>query len=264
MLDAGEQSSESKARVHSLLDRFSIEDEAIRLLTHSLARMTNTTPRSLRAHLALVRSLASSTQRRAKLVAVGIVRKLAETLRLNHADCYDPPTPADLELAATAVCRCAYSPELRSAIRSAGAESALHAAAASLSPDDDSEGADRLRRSTNQALSALAGELDASAEKSRIAQTLFLSGSASDVALREDSLETLQCLPTFHVFLSHKRTSAQDFARTLHSVIVGKGFSCFLDVENLDKIDELSLIVAGVFRHVWHLCRQFVSMCACV
>jgi len=37
-------------------------------------------------------------------------------------------------------------------------------------------------------------------------------------------------IPSFTAFISHKRASAQDFARSLHSIVVGAGYSCFLDV----------------------------------
>lgn len=102
--------------------------------------------------------------------------------------------------------------------------------------DNLPEGTLRLKQDAHKALDALAGRLDAASVTKEKASAL--SGeSASDAELL--------ALPMFNAFISHKRSSAQDFARSMHSLLVGQKIATFLDVENLDRIDELSMIVAG-------------------
>jgi hypothetical protein len=55
----------------------------------------------------------------------------------------------------------------------------------------------------------------------------------------------LLSIPRYNTFISHKRSSAQDFARGLHSLIVHHGHSCFIDVENLESLSDLPMVVAG-------------------
>jgi hypothetical protein len=96
---------------------------------------------------------------------------------------------------------------------------------ACLPADDDSEGAGRLRQATKQALTALAGELDVTPSQKELGVRKRLSVTATDWS----DAQLLE-IPCFTAFVSHKRASAQDFARSLHSIVVGAGFSCFLDV----------------------------------
>jgi hypothetical protein len=48
----------------------------------------------------------------------------------------------------------------------------------------------------------------------------------------------------FDVFLSHKRADAKDFARALHTVLIGVGLRVFLDYECLEDVHELPTFVA--------------------
>ena len=57
--------------------------------------------------------------------------------------------------------------------------------------------------------------------------------------------QKLLSIPRYNTFISHKRSSAQDFARGLHSLIVHHGYSCFIDVENLESLSDLPMVVAG-------------------
>ena len=52
-------------------------------------------------------------------------------------------------------------------------------------------------------------------------------------------------LPCFNAFISHKRSDAQDFARTIFSMLKGKDYSCFLDVDALEGVNDLDMLVAG-------------------
>uniref|UniRef100_A0A061RFA1 TIR domain-containing protein n=1 Tax=Tetraselmis sp. GSL018 TaxID=582737 RepID=A0A061RFA1_9CHLO len=53
-------------------------------------------------------------------------------------------------------------------------------------------------------------------------------------------------MPHYNVFVSHKRSDAQDFARTLHTIFVSHDLTCFLDVEDLEVLEDLEFIAAGV------------------
>jgi len=48
----------------------------------------------------------------------------------------------------------------------------------------------------------------------------------------------------YGVFLSHKQSDAKDFARSLHTLIEGRGVKCFLDVEFRGELNDLELIVS--------------------
>lgn len=214
-----------KERVLALLDRFAFEEEALRGLTESLRHMRTHTGhlQSLRRHLAAMRGLASSAGRAVRLVDAGVPSKLRQLL-LEGMLAAEPATASDLGAAADVLCRCAYTSGLRPKLKAAGVEGALHTVLASLPTDDDSDGAGRLRHGTKMALAALAGELDTAASQKEVRMNRLSAMGAdwSDAQLLD--------IPSFTAFISHKRASAQDFARSLHSIVVGAGYSCFLDV----------------------------------
>jgi hypothetical protein len=224
----------SKERVLALLDRFAIEGEVLRALTEAMRLMRWGEEEQLgilRHNLAAVRGLASSSSRAAKLVDAGVPSKLRQLL-LEGTLGAEKATLSDLATAADALCRCAYSSGLRAQLKVAGVESALHTVLAGLPTDDDSDGAGRLRQATKQALTAIAGELDATPSKEMslmwIHQLSATDADWSDTRLLE--------LPYFTAFIGHKRASAQDFARSLHSIVVGAGHSCFLDVVSVRHV----------------------------
>ena len=213
-------------RVIALLDRFAVEKEVLRNLSEALRNSRQGCGHlpSLRRNLAAVRGLASSSSRAARLVDAGAPSKLRQLL-FEGPQGTEPATASDLATAADALCHCAYSCELRQELKAADIEGALQAVLACLPADDDSEGAGRLRQATKQALTALAGELDVTPSQKELGVRKRLSVTATDWS----DAQLLE-IPCFTAFVSHKRASAQDFARSLHSIVVGAGFSCFLDV----------------------------------
>jgi hypothetical protein len=255
----------SKERVLTLLDRFAMEEEVLRALTEAM-RVMRWGPEffseqlgTLRQNLAAVRGLASSSSRAAKLVDAGVPSKLRQLL-LEGMLGAEKATLLDLATAADALCRCAYSSGLRAKLKVAGVESALHTVLAGLPTDDDSDGAGRLRQATKQALTALAGELDATPSKKEMSLMWINQLSAADADWSDTRLLELPC---FTAFIGHKRASSQDFARSLHSIIIGAGYSCFLDVVRASRAlraslaslaCEISAMLAG-FVHA--LCEQW-------
>lgn len=76
---------------------------------------------------------------------------------------------------------------------------------------------------------------------------------------------------SFRVFLSHKRTDAQDFARALHTFFKNEGVSAFLDYEFREDLHDLQAVISNcdnvifiltenIFESYW--CR--VELCAAV
>lgn len=134
--------------------------------------------------------------------------------------------------------RCCQSDDCRKVMIQLGVDKLVKSISALLKANDENEDNARLWFSSKQALNALLGQLDCDrASNSFRASTLVQEGTLT--------LSDLSSVPTFQTFVSYKRSSAQDFARLLHSMITGNNWSCFIDAENLDKIDMLSLLVAG-------------------
>jgi hypothetical protein len=123
---------------------------------------------------------------------------------------------------------------------SLGAERLARSINTSVRADDENEDNARLWFSSKQTIDALSGDLDASSEES--SSWLKASQLIQDGTITETDISAI---PTYQTFISYKRSSAQDFARLLHSMITGNNLTCCLDVENLDRIDMLSLLVAG-------------------
>ena len=48
----------------------------------------------------------------------------------------------------------------------------------------------------------------------------------------------------YGVFLSHKQTDAQDFARSLYTLFESRGINCFLDMEYRDDLNDFEVIVS--------------------
>jgi hypothetical protein len=131
-----------------------------------------------------------------------------------------------------------------------GAEDALtFAAELHENEDADTESVQRRRQAANYALDALHGKLDVQGlpgSKGKQAQSTLkgqLSTQGTDCSKWDD--HKLLNIPRYNTFISHKRSSAQDFARGLHSLIVHHGHSCFIDVENLESLSDLPMVVAG-------------------
>ena len=135
-------------------------------------------------------------------------------------------TAADLAVAAEAIQRLAFAKDLRPQLNEVAASALDEAAEGSDSSDDGV----RLQQAARGALATLRGDLDVK-ERAR--------------AMSFDDASKLDMMPHYNVFISHKRTDAQDFARGLHSLLVGQGFTSFLDVDALEEISDLPLIVSG-------------------
>lgn len=136
--------------------------------------------------------------------------------------------------------RCCKSDECRKLMISLGAEKLVRSINASVKANDENEDNARLWFSSKQTIDALSGYSDASSEASSNwfkASQLIQNGSITD--------SDISAIPTYQTFISYKRSSAQDFARLLHSMITSNNCTACLDVENLDRIDMLSLLVAG-------------------
>ena len=129
-----------------------------------------------------------------------------------------------------------------------GVEDALTSAAELHENEEaDTESVQRRRQAANYALDALHGKLDVQSfpGKGHAQRTLRrqLSTLGTDYSKWDD--RQLLSIPRYNTFISHKRSSAQDFARGLHSLIVHHGHSCFIDVENLESLSDLPMVVAG-------------------
>ena len=214
-------------RIRELLSSSNIAETVVDELNNSLqAVLCGNGPRELRAALATVRSLATDGPLRELLVQGGVTAGLVNTLN-EAGECPDGATAATLAVAAEALHRCAFTKDLRPRLIEDGAERALRAKAESGAGCED-EGELRLQQAAAEALAALEGRVDKTGTElwraeGRLSQNELLRKGRTTWTEPE-----LLALPHFNVFLSHKRSSAQDFARGLHSLIVSKGYSCFL------------------------------------
>ena len=231
-----------KDKVINLFDKFEIEEAVVRDLDDSLhyLRHQNNT-RFLERDLSVALSLATIPYQRKKLVKAGLGAKLVQVF----TEATQHPVGANdahLALACDIVFRLSLSSELRPALKEGKLEKVLTGAFNKVEREPEEQRTEnmvRLLQSSDQALQALNGRLDKSLTNPKLQQK---HGALKSLQWTD---QALLALPTFQTFISHKRSSAQDFARTLHSMIVSQNISCFLDVENLDKIDNLSVIVAG-------------------
>ena len=251
-----------QARVRTLLRESRIEEELVPRLDGGVTSLVfGNGPLKARVAIAAVRSLAADSLLRPRLVERGVGNALARVLN-EGPTAPDPATDADLALAAEALQRCALavadSPDateaVRARLRADGVEAALVAMARE-GEDEENEGAQRRRQAASHALDALHGKLDVQARERGANRSLRrqLSSVGTDYASWSD--ERLLGIPRYNTFVSHKRSSAQDFARGLHSLIVHKGYSCFIDVENLESLSDLPMVVAG--------CDLFIFVSAC-
>lgn len=231
------------SRVQELLSLHHIEVEVATSVTGAIRDLKcGDGPRNLQSILASVRSLTTNTELRAKLVNAGISTSLVQVL-VTEGSVRDGLNAFDLALACDCIRRCAYSVELRPAISAAGAVQALEQAKAR-GKDLGGEGGFQLSQAATSAIAALNGSLD-------LPGIATLARNANLGALNKSTegnhdMDKLEQLPHFNTFISHKRSDAQDFARSLHTVLVGQGFTCFLDVDNLEELHDLEMFVAGV------------------
>ena len=186
-------------RVSGLLIKYRIEQEVTTALGSCL-RALNKDPvgnvRSLRRGLAAVRSLATSAQLAPRLVQAGVAATLVRTV--SEVETHPlGATAADLAIAAEAIQRLAFVPELRPQLK----ERALEALQGKLGGSDQSEGGQRLQQAVQEAVATLNGDRD-------INITDKHKGSSEGSADVENA-------PRYNVFISHKRSDAQDFARGL-------------------------------------------------
>ena len=215
-------------------------------------------PDSSREATAAVRNLAADSVLRQRLVDKGVGNSLARIL-LEGPTAPFPTRHSDLILAAEALQRCALaitdSPEATANVRKRlvadGVKTALEAIAKLREgEDEDSENVQRRQQAACHALDALHGKLDVTSRPGRgnsgggwATLRTQLSSLGTDYTAWSD--KRLLSIPRYNAFISHKRSSAQDFARGLHSLIVHNGKTCFIDVENLESLSDLPMVVAG-------------------
>ena len=149
----------------------------------------------LRKSLAAVRSLATSAQLCPRLVEAGVAEALARALSTVETHPLGA-TAADLSVAADAIQRLAFVEKLRPRLLNRVVTDAL---SSKLSGSDQSEGGQRLEQAAKSALATLNGELDIVISH----DCIDVGGVAPEKA------------PRYNVFISHKRSDAQDFARGL-------------------------------------------------
>ena len=243
-------------RVRALLHDTRIEDElAPRLAAGVKNLVLGSGPSGARIAATAVRNLAAESVLRPRLVHKGVGSSLARML-VEGPLAPHPTSDADLVLAAEALQRCALAitgaaeetDRMRKRLVADGAEDALTSAAELHENEDaDTESVQRRRQAANYALDALHGKLDVQTipGKGHAQRTLKrqLSTLGTDYSKWDD--RQLLSVPRYNTFISHKRSSAQDFARGLHSLIVHHGHSCFIDVENLESLSDLPMVVAG-------------------
>ena len=247
----GSAGNESEStRVRRLLRDGGVEAELIGRLNEGLQNLVNgfSGPKEIRRWMACVRNLAADRHLRHSLVEKGVGNLLARVL-VEGPKAVDPVTDADMTLAAEALQRCALGADraehkkdvqaARAKLEEDGVKIALETAITGTR--EDNEGTMRRRQAAKQALDALNSKLDLTTTGGKA--NWQKARKARDADWDDDQL--LKDVPRFNCFISHKRTSAQDFARGLHSLLVGKGYTAFLDVENLEQLADLPLVVAG-------------------
>jgi len=254
-------------RVRALLHDSRIEDELAALLNEGIRFLVSNLdsndvplsdgsgPSTVRIAATAVRNLAAESVLRPRLVHKGVGNSLARML-VEGPLAPHPTSDADLVLAAEALQRCALAitgaaeetDRMRKRLVADGAEGALTSVAELHENEDaDTESVQRRRQAASYALDALHGKLDVQSlpGKGHAWRTLKrqLSTLGTDYSKWDD--RQLLSVPRYNTFISHKRSSAQDFARGLHSLIVHHGHSCFIDVENLESLSDLPMVVAG-------------------
>ena len=254
-------------RVRALLHDSRIEDELAALLNEGIRFLVSNLdsndvplsdgsgPSTVRIAATAVRNLAAESVLRPRLVHKGVGNSLARML-VEGPLAPHPTSDADLVLAAEALQRCALAitgaaeetDRMRKRLVADGAEGALTSVAELHENEDaDTESVQRRRQAASYALDALHGKLDVQSlpGKGHAQRTLKrqLSTLGTDYSKWDD--RQLLSVPRYNTFISHKRSSAQDFARGLHSLIVHHGHSCFIDVENLESLSDLPMVVAG-------------------
>ena len=242
--------------VRSLLHDTRIEDHLAPRLAEGVKDLViGSGPSNARIAATAVRNLAAESVLRPRLVHKGVGSSLARML-VEGPLAPHPTSDADLVLAAEALQRCALAitgaaeetDRMRKRLVADGAEAALTSAAELHENEDaDTESVQRRRQAASYALDALHGKLDVQSlpGKGHAQRTLKrqLSTLGTDYSKWDD--RQLLSIPRYNTFISHKRSSAQDFARGLHSLIVHHGHSCFIDVENLESLSDLPMVVAG-------------------
>ena len=195
---AGSDAAATSERVVALVTKYSIEQELTTMLSQSIRNISldpSGQVLGLRKSLAAVRSLATSAQLCPRLVEAGVTEALARALSTVETHPLGA-TAADLSVAADAIQRLAFVEELRPRLLDKAVTDAL---SSRLSGSDQSEGGQRLEQAAKSALATLNGELDIVISN----DCMDAGGVAPEKA------------PRYNVFISHKRSDAQDFARGL-------------------------------------------------
>ena len=196
---AGSDAAATSERVVTLVTKYSIEQELTMNLSDSIRKISSDPSDQvlgLRKSLAAVRSLATSAQLCPRLVEAGVAEALARALSTVKTHPLGA-TPADLSVAADAIQRLAFVEDLRPQLSKAVTD----ALSSRIGGSDQSEGGQRLEQAAKSALATLKGELD-----------IVISNDSS-----HKGSVTLETAPRYNVFISHKRSDAQDFARGLHA-----------------------------------------------
>ena len=136
--------------------------------------------------------------------------------------------PSLILLAVEVLQRCAFDEENRAGMEEMGIEETLRNLLKVWKQQKDrGEEAIRLVRAFSETLDTMNGKFD-----------------VIDIPKDDDEHDMTE-LPCFNAFISHKRSDAQDFARTIFSMLKGKKYSCFLDVDTLEGVNDLDMLVAG-------------------
>jgi hypothetical protein len=78
------------------------------------------------------------------------------------------------------------------------------------------------------------------------------------------SVDAHRQTPHFQVFLSHRRNDARDFARSLYDMFQLRGFTCFLDFEFREELNDLDAIVSGCDNFVFILTEHVFDSSWCM
>jgi hypothetical protein len=159
---------------------------------------------------------------------------------------------ADTDAVQHCICRAllnfTYEPELLASLQDVATNViAVLRAFAAANPDTQAAEA------ANGVLLAL-GELHDDAAKKAATATAELSADVKAAAASGGGgVGASKQTPHFQVFLSHRRNDARDFARGLYNKFQLHGFTCFLDYEFREELNDLEAIVAACDNFVFIL-----------
>jgi hypothetical protein len=209
-----------------------------------------------------------------RLVAAGAPKLLVQLLPARHAA--HPAEAATLQHVCRALGNFAFVPALHAQLRDAGVPAALQELLADGACCDDEQTSDAAKgvllalHELGDAVAEAAAVAAEDAVKEVCAGAAGLAAAPSASAggaagASNDALASIppavpaSASPRFQVFLSHKRTDAKDFARGLHTWLLLRGITAFLDYENAEQLDSLKNVVKACDNFVFIL----TGACCC-